>query len=721
MNTIASIIVSLLLVTAVTLGLYAMVYGRLSVTKFSLLSALRLMVLWLLIWLITGPMITLKNAKTITNEYFMIIDTSRSMTIRDQGTPPASRIDAVNTFLFSDYGVIEQMIKKHIPVHILSAGETIFMETPNPLSADKISSNLINSISDFNEKYRKATPSEIFLISDGQSSEPVSVLEAEPGVVINTVAMGSPQTQPDVWIESVETKKYVEAEKPFDITITIGKQDMPPDKTVRLILSDDSGIILHDQAYTNTSSHILLTVTPQKNGLHTYTVKTIIEDFDEIFTENNTRSFAVMVQKSSIKIGVVLSPSMDAASVIRALRNLRNGEIKVFNYVKKDTPDVFFSPPDAQHYTATDMITQLSDRDVIIFCDIPLEPFSQNDVLHLKELVRHGSGLFVIGGPKTLGAISNNATLLADIVPPHIMPNNFYPIKTTVLIPMNKQSHPVLARFAGIVDIKNMPPLTSLNISHAVKPGAEILLETQTVTSEPYPLLSVMRVERGKTAVFAGRGFYRWNMEQPSEHADTSALNMLITDCIAWLAASEDDALMHINLPRINYEPGEKVSLEALVLDRTYSPADNGQVNGIVSGSHGEKIVLDFVPVPGEAATWRATYLPPAPGKYHIEIKGIRAQNDVSTAHTDIVVHETTAEFKSLSPDWDFLKSLAEATGGKFYTFDQFSQYIASVKPSTTTESYSITKMIIDYPFVLIILLGCLITEWIIRIREGLA
>jgi hypothetical protein len=190
---------------------------------------------------------------------------------------------------------------------------------------------------------------------------------------------------------------------------------------------------------------------------------------------------------------------------------------------------------------------------------------------------------------------------------------------------------------------------------------------------------------------------------------------------IGWLASPDEDAFIHVSIPKINFSLGEKVPLEVTVLDRMYSPAKKAMVNGTITNETGLSRQLDFIPVPGEPATWQTSYLPPEAGKYHLNITGIRSEDDKSVISTDIIVHAATQEFKFLSADWKFLRSLARESGGKFYTLDQFSRYMDSIKPEKIKNSKIITRLMIDYPYILILIITLATLEWVLRIRGGLS
>ncbi len=704
--------------------LYTLIRKRVSAGKFALLLGLRLCFLALLVWLLTDPMITFMKTRSKPQKMYLLVDQSRSMSITDAGENNVARLDYVQKLLFDEASRADALRSENLLVEVIGIGDSVRRNLQPPLEPLAYQSNILENSLSFLDDISDDSRASVYIISDGCSTDKsVDVSGISSKLPLNTVCVGNPEEQVDCMIRSVQAPGEVDIEDTIDFHIQVGTQKIPNGSKLRLLLLDDDNEVLQQKEInTPLNDEVLLSYKPKSAGLHQYTVTVDSYDMDEPYTENNSYKTAVLVEKKDVRIMVIGKPSWDMAFLLRSLRAVRNVRLSVYN-VADDTADTIFSLQSLVDQPVEEVLKNLSEQDVLIFCDVPATIFATSDMQGIEKFVENkGGGVWFMGGESTLGSGSYIGTSLTNLLPVFLVDNDYVVQPYRVDLSQIARPHPLTAGFAGSVDFDQVPPLTGINIVQKIKPAAETFFIANTpVGSQRFPLLSVMNYGKGKTALFAGKGLYRWSMEGGNQSAGGDLLTTFVRNVIAWIVSPSENALMHVRLPGIKYDLGEKIHTEAVVLDTTYAPASDAQVKGRVTGPDDFDKPIDFVPVPGEQSGFSTTLLPPKPGKYHLSITGIRTDGTKNTVETDFFVIPSSDEFARLASNTTFLHELADETGGEKFSIDEFADFLHTYNPRPVKEKLKVTRMVVDYPFVLMVLLGLIITEWVVRIKEGLS
>jgi uncharacterized membrane protein len=702
--------------------LYALIRSRLSLKKFFVLLSLRLFFAGILIWLMTDPMITFLTTHTKPQKIYLLIDQSQSMTIRDTENSNLSRLEQIGEILFGS-SLKALRSSENVLFEIVGIGDTLRRSIQPPLEPIAYQSNIIENVSQFMESIQGDKSALVYVVSDGCSTDKDFGLSEIPSEIpVNTISVGNPDDQVDCMIHSVRAPSEVDIEEPIDFYIRIGEQKMPPEtKLLVSVLDEENKVIAQTEVVSPVKDEILLSYQPNVPGLHQYSITVEARDIIEPYKENNIYKTAVLVEKKDVRVMVIGKPAWDMAFLLRALRDIRNVRLSVYN-VEGDTSGNIFSLQAASEQAVSEVLDQLSDQDVLILCNAPAGIFSFPDIQRIERFVEiKGGGLWFIGGESSLGSGRFIGSQLTKLLPVFLIDNDYIYQPYRVVPAQTSRSHPVCSGFTDNLDSNQIPPLTGINLVEKAKPVAETFLKAQLSSGgQQFPLFSVMNYGKGKTAVFAGKGFYRWYMEGGLRPGSRDILTTFVLNVISWIVSPTDRSLMHVRFPSVKYILGEKVHTEAVVLDTTYSPASSSWVRGNLVGPGGFERPIDFVPIPGEQSGFSATFLPPQPGKYYLTITGVRSDGNETTVETGFYVIPSSEEFGRLAANIDLLKDIADATGGTYYDLEKFDAFLKSYKPQAVKEKVKVTRMAVDYPFILMALLGMIIAEWVIRIREGL-
>ncbi len=686
--------------------LYYRMKSRVPKKKLILLNIIRVFTILILIWLIFNPVWTRENTKIIPRKNYFLVDCSKSMQIRDESPDGSSRIDAVNN-------VIGQY---NHPCEIIGLGSDLYRNLKTPLLSDDFKSDLYAGLNTFFEELNDNNPAEIFLLSDGRISD--SDLKMGFPYPLSTVGYGNPNEQIDLAIDRVDAPSFAEVETKIDFTVKFSANKIPPDTKITIISSDETNSIIGKQMVSlKDKTEVVFSVIPKKTGLRNFKFSVTAEGINEPYQANNRKNIGVMVQKNVLKIMVIGKPCWDMAFLLRKLKNIKNSSVSTYNLLGRRSEE-FFSLDTNTVHNQKDVIEVLKDKDVLILYSINPDIFDPQLSSEIRSFVKEkGSSVLFAGRMGDVG-LSNNY-LIKQMFPLKMVEEGVKQRPVKISCPLVKTSHPLLAELFRTIDFSMLPPLNTISSIYEPKPGIETFLEIETQTGRKYPLFAVSNFGVGKSAVLTGTGFYKWNLE--TQNTSVDLLDAFVHNTIGWLASKAEDAFMHINIPSINFPLGENIPIEVIVLDRTYSHAQNAKLTAMAIGSGGESIELFLIPAVGESAVFRGHFLPPKIGKYALKIKAKRANGDLSKLSTEIIVHQQTDEFKFLAAHWKFLKDIASSSGGKFYTSKEFKNHIKTLKPQSIKKTTTVSRLLIDYPYILIFLVFLIVSEWILRIREGLS
>jgi hypothetical protein len=211
---------------------------------------------------------------------------------------------------------------------------------------------------------------------------------------------------------------------------------------------------------------------------------------------------------------------------------------------------------------------------------------------------------------------------------------------------------------------------------------------------------------------------WRWRLHQEEEEKD---LDKAWRQMIRWLAA---DVPQRVEVEVVPQQAGGQPmsKLEVRVRDPKFKPLDNAAVAVTIRPPGGELLKLDAEPAAGEAGLYVTSYVPREPGAFRAEV-AVRdiAGQDVGQAEAGWVSDAAAEEFRSLRPNRELLKSLAEKTGGELVEADALEAFVRGLSgrklPITEPTVYPLWHQ----PLLFLLALACLIGEWGLRRWKGLA
>ncbi len=175
---------------------------------------------------------------------------------------------------------------------------------------------------------------------------------------------------------------------------------------------------------------------------------------------------------------------------------------------------------------------------------------------------------------------------------------------------------------------------------------------------------------------------------------------------------------VQLNADRSNYRLGEKVALNARLLDAYYHPIKAESATAHVKGENGQDQPVVLRATPGSPGLYTALFLPDRVGRYAVSLTS--PANPKAHADAAFVVESLALERQKPELDEALLKKVAAAGGGKYYTPDAVAQWMRSLPNNPLNVRSEQEIELWDAPLFLLLFIVPLSLEWILRKRKGL-
>jgi hypothetical protein len=263
------------------------------------------------------------------------------------------------------------------------------------------------------------------------------------------------------------------------------------------------------------------------------------------------------------------------------------------------------------------------------------------------------------------------------------------------------------------------------NRLHEIKPGAMVVATAVDESGGELPALVVERFGRGSSAALTIGDVWRWGMKDPEARAD---MEKFWRQMIRWLVSDVPRRIEITEEPQAG-DPNGAIHLMARIRDAKFQPIENAQVSFEVQRvtfdssaiQETNRVRLRAEPSLSESGMYEATYVPRLNGGYRATVFATNAANaEIGRAESGWSTDLAAQEFRSLVPNYPFLRELARRSGGEIIEAGQLEEFVKSLPkkqaPIMETDSHSIW----DTPLLFGFALACLLAEWGIRRWKGL-
>jgi len=722
-----------LLVVAALAGLGWRTYSRLARSAHSLrgwqagilwlLQSVSVSLLLLLLW---RPAMVVAELKPQQNIVAILIDDSRSMGIRDSS---ATREEEATTALQN--GVLARLQEKfqtrlyRLDSHLtrISGLEQI---TEPTAPATHIGDSLKQLVADTSDLPVGA----VVLFSDGSDNaggidlETISALRNRH-LPVHTVGFGEEAISPDVEISDATLSPRAPAESRLSATVTFHETGYAG-RTATLTAREGNKILASRQitfaGNGKTQSEKLLfnagaagakaiqfSIEPlpgERNQLNNSVTRLVNVDAQKrrvLYVEGEPRWEYKFIRRAE-----------DDDRVVQIVSMLRTTENKIYRQGIRDPNEL----ADGFPTHAEDLFSYQG----ILIGSVEAGYFTPAQQDLIREFVdRRGGGLLWLAGHSSLADGIWGGSNLADLLPV-VLPNKkntFHRAPATAeLTPVGADS--LICRLvddpqANSEHWKKLPYLMDYQESGTPKPGAAVLAE-MIGGGHRFPLLITENYGRGRTAVLASSGTWRWQMSQPL--GDTTH-DMFWRQLLRWLVWDTPGHVVATVSNPMLLDDGH-IRLFADVRDESYNPAPGAQVEAHVIGPGGITAMVDMAPVPDRPGSFQAEWTAEKPGSYVAEVSGADQGKELGRDVLNFERMDGVAENFHTEQNRDLLERLSAQTGGRYWRPQEISKLADQIPYSEAGITMSETKELWNLPAVFLAIVLLRSAEWLLRRRWGI-
>jgi uncharacterized membrane protein len=703
------------------------------------LIALRSSVLAALLLCLLQPMLITSMPVPQQNDVAVIVDNSRSMSIRDMADR-RSRGDVALDLLYGENGLVDRL-RDDFQLHAFRIGAGSHpISDPQDLTFSAARTSLAESLKQVTQTLKGLTLAGLILISDGGDNsrqDPVrqARLLAALDIPVFTVGVGQTAILKDREITQVSAARTVMEESIFDVNVTVRNRGYAQ-REFDILIEEGDRVVASKKVQPGQSpaaQRYTLELTSEDEGSRVYVVR-IPEEQDEIIVQNNRRTFLVnKAHKRSDVLYIEGRPRNEYKFIRRAVEE--DKALRLVTYLKTGPHKFLRQGIESPQELANGFPQKKEDLyqyAALVLGDIPKSFFSADQLAMIREFISERGGGFLMLGGSTAFEESFISSPIADVLPVTLLGQAQLPPQLRERAGTEKFSlrltaegqHAAMLRL-GLDGATNrqlwqkMPKLQGINVTGRTKPGATVLAVHPALTlgNEPLPVIAYERYGRGRSMVIATASTWRWQMLLP--HEDRSH-ERFWRQVLRWLATPAPSPV-ELSLDRDSYGTGEQVNVRIRLCDSAYEPVNEAAVWLKLTDSAGaiQDVQLDWA-IDDEGIYTGAFNVRKA-GIHKIEALATSPSGEVQETSTHFLVVEPGAEFIDAGMDVALLKTMAGVSGGQFYTDNNADQLVNDLKRIQNVVPLAVEQDIWDMPIVLLLFFGLLALEWLIRRRRGMS
>jgi hypothetical protein len=261
---------------------------------------------------------------------------------------------------------------------------------------------------------------------------------------------------------------------------------------------------------------------------------------------------------------------------------------------------------------------------------------------------------------------------------------------------------------------RKLPYLMDYQDPGRPKPGAAVLAEMHS-GEHAMPMLVTESYGRGRTAVLATGGTWRWQMSLP---LGDKSHDLFWQQLLRWLVSDTRGRLI-ASVPKVTLLDDGQVQIAADVRDNEYRAAPDALVTARLIGPAGLTAALPLDPVPNSPGRFQADWVAPAPGLYVTELTARRGAEDIGTDVVTFQRLDGVAENFHTEQNRALLEGLAASTGGRYMKPGELASLPKDIPYSQAGITVQQIKELWNMPIAFLVILSLRACDWLLRRKWG--
>lgn len=523
------------------------------------------------------------------------------------------------------------------------------------------------------------------IITDGNQTQGSDYIYSfDENKAVYPIVLGDTTAVLDLKISQLNVNKYAFLKNKFPVEVFVNYSGNKSLNATFSISQGNSVLSKQNVSFSNSQKSQMITVLlpAEKVGVQVFKA-TISSSEQEKNTYNNTKNFAVEIIDQKTEVAIISSINHpDIGALKRAIESNQQRKVTI---VKPN------------------QINSLQDFNVLILYQPTAEfksVFEKNDLANLNT--------WIITGLNTDFNFLNQNQSVFDFK-------------------MSSQIEDYLAGFSpqfnlfaiDNIGFENFPPLQNPFGTITSKSNFDKLIGARIRNVElESPLLAYTENQGKRAAFLLGENIWKWRLQSHIDQQSFEKFDVFIDKTIQFLSsnnARKSLVVTHENF----YNSGDAIEINAQYFNKNYEFDDNARLS---------------ISVKNKSTNQTKSYdLLKSTNSYKVNLDGLSAgnysftvtENNSKTSYSGFFeVLDFDIERQFVNPDYAKLNQLSSHTNGKTYLANQVEDLIQSL---LTNENYKpiqkkIVKKtpIIDWVWLLIIIVLALASEWFIRKYNGL-
>jgi hypothetical protein len=695
-------------------------------TRWIALAALQALSLWVLLVMLWRPALRVTALKAQQNIVAVVVDDSRSMQLQD--ADGAARIAAVKAQL--NGGLLDKL-RGRFQVRLYRAGASLErIQNLESVNGGQPVTRLGEAMRQMMDESSSLPIGAVVVFTDG--SDNAGGLDADTlseirrrRIPIHTVGYGAEKLGKDIEIVDVDVPQRALSDSRISAAVTVKNSGLEGQKAKLTIEADGKIVASRDVTLAADGAPQTETLMFAAGLAGARNVKARVAKIEgEQNPDNNQVTRLVNVESSKPRILYVEGePKWDFKFIRRALdgdRNLqlttmlRTTQNKIYRQGVENGKELEEGFPEKEE--------ELFKFSGLIVGGVESSWFTPKQQQMIKDFAdRRGGGVLFLGGRGGLSDGGYQTTLLHEILPVTLSDrkNTFHREPATVELSGAGRDN-LIARLEedpakNFERWKKLPYLANYQESGPPKPGATVLIDALPTSRGRHPLLVTQRYGRGRTALFATAGTWRWQMlqdvkDQSHEVFWQQMLRWLVTETPAQISASPSQPVL--------LDDG-RIDLRADVRDKAFQPLPSATVEARVLGPGGSAAMLPLAPDSKQPGIFTAKLNASQKGSYVVEVLAKNGKEELGRDVFTFLREDGVAENFHAEQNRVLLEGLSRQTNGNYYTpatVKNLSDDISYSEAGVTTRE---SKELWNMPVLFLLFALSKGGEWILRRRWG--
>lgn len=649
-----------------------------------ILFTIRFLVVFLICFLLTGPLIQLIRNYFEKPSVVIAIDNSESMLYGMDSI----KLGQIRTEIGK---LVSQLQKDEVEVEIITLTGQAEPETIDSLQFDEKSTNLGSLLTSIETNYENRNLAGVVLLSDGIFNEGIDPLFRHYTFPVLTVGFGDTTTRRDIKIRNLLYNRIAYTGNKFPLIAEIQNVGFSG-HTIRVRLKQ-GGKILEEknvQIGEKTLVETEFTIVSSRPGLQHYIVEA--EPLEQEFTDQNNSAHAY------IEI-------MDAREKILLAASGPHPDIKALKSVVEQKDNYEFS-------LFIPGITSLKEDkyDLVIFHQLP--DFSGSTDMLIQKLKSMSSSFFYIAGNQSNIAKLNQVNEVVEITSRSHQ-------KDLVTASLNTGFERFRLDRSEASVLGKYPPLIAPFGTVALKTNAETVLYQKigsVVTDNP--LLALQNGSGQKAAVLTAEGIWQWRLEEFKSTGSTKFFDTFFNSLFQYLSSREDKRKFRLAPLHNEVNENESVAFEAQLYNDIYEPVYNKKISLNIKGEDGSVLQYAFTNTES-SSVFEVKGLKPGLYSY---TGSVEHAGQTYQAQGEFLIREQRLEALNTQANYGLLQELALKTNGQFFASTQLADlndHLNNTEFRSIIHSTEDFREVIHLPWLLILIILLVSAEWGIRKYSG--